>query len=382
MRVETHGSIDSIKPSEWQELRQAAGAHPSVDLRLLRTIEQSLSECDLVHLCVRDEQEALVGYAAVCSMTVDLALLASRRQRNLLTAIRRLRPRFAMVKVLLVGLPVSMAQDALLMTSACGAILPLIDDEVSKIASVRSAHLIVYKEFTGDRLADLHELCGQRGYYPIATPPTYTLQGGFTSFQDYKSRLRSHYRYDIRRSERKLGTAEAQVHRSRDHQAIADTYTPEMHGLYTAVVESAAIRLETLPREFFLRLAENFDGIISLTWLTIRGRVASFNWALEYGSEYYLLFCGIDYAVNKEFDCYFNIVYTELANAAIAESREIHLGQTADMFKARLGATGESMHALIRGSGVPMRAVLRLSRRILFPAQSGQTNSVYRRDTT
>src|SRR6185369_2185034 len=96
----------------------------------------------------------------------------------------------------------------------------------------------------------------------------------------YCAALKSHYRNDVRRSERKFRAAGLGVAQLSDAEAIRRLYTPEVHRLYEAVVARSSVKLEVLPIEFFHQLTRQLPGLVTVTVITRDDRVVAFNWGL------------------------------------------------------------------------------------------------------
>jgi hypothetical protein len=69
------------------------------------------------------------------------------------------------------------------------------------------------------------------------------------------------------------------------------------------------------------------------------------------------LFAGLDYQLNEELDLYFNLMYAGLDRALRKQVSTIHVGQSADAFKARIGCYSEPLYVLAKGL-TPLMALL------------------------
>jgi len=379
-----------------------------MDPRFLLTVERAFPDARCYHALVDDERGQPCAWASLCTFPVDLATLAGPGAQSAVARIRTLQPGFARFRTLFVGLPVSLGQSHLAIApdADASAVLAVLDDACAGVAERDGASLIVWKEFdpaTATRLASLEE----RGYLRAETPAMHELDAGFASFEAYCAALTAHYRADIRRSERKFRASGLRVMQVDDAAEIARLYTAEVHRLYDAVVDRATVKLERLPLEFFHMLAHQFAGLIGLTVVADGDRIVAFNWGLLDGDVYRYLFCGMDYAVARDVDLYFNLMYHQL-DAALrriegepwesssaprrikgepwegspaprriegepwegspAPSRgRIEMGQTADVFKARLGCRAVPRSVYVRGTRPLTRAAVRWGSSLLFP---------------
>jgi predicted N-acyltransferase len=150
-----------------------------------------------------------------------------------------------------------------------------------------------------------------------------------------------------------------------DPAEILRLYTPEVHSLYYQVVAKADLKLEVLPIEFFHQLVSRLKGKVDLCVIFKESEIFAFAWCLGDGSTYHLLYAGLDYQFNNDFDLYFNLVYACLDLALRKQASTIHVGQTANAFKARLGCYSEPKYAFAKGLGPMMFRVVHYGANLL-----------------
>src|SRR6202000_1068948 len=121
-----------------------------------------------------------------------------------------------------------------------------------------------------------------------------------------------------------------------DPQQILAAYTPDVHGLYLNVAARAELKLEVLPIEFFQQLALRAHGEVELLTLAIARRIVALAWCLQAGPDYHVLYGGLDYQLNDDYELYFNLSLASLDHALRKRPARIYFGQTADAFKVRL----------------------------------------------
>jgi hypothetical protein len=130
----------------------------------------------------------------------------------------------------------------------------------------------------------------------------------------------------------------------------------------------AAYRLEKWPAEFFREVARRFGDQASMTRIVAPGgRVAAWAFGVTDGGVYHNLYGGLDYALNEEYDLYFNLYFRDLDRAFRGGATAVNLGQTADWFKARLGALPAPRWFFARGVRPWVQWGLRAGRRWAFP---------------
>jgi predicted N-acyltransferase len=287
---------------------------------------------------------------------------------RMINLLRRIFPSLLRVTVLFCGLPLSVGQKSLLIAPNANAndVIMLLDNIVGQVAVNEKARVIVYKEFGDEDLAQL-DILVQRGYRKGKSLVMHHFPPRFQDFAEYTASLRSFYRNRVLRSRRKFTHAGLRMERYRDPESIRRVYTPEVHRLYEAVFEQAENKLECLPLEFFRELAQQFPSDISLTTLYHQGRIVAFGWALCSGRIYHFLYCGLDYAVNRKFDLYFNLMYADLDHGLKEDVTDIKLGQTADTLKAQLGCEQQPLYFYIKGAGRLWDLCINVGFSLLFP---------------
>jgi len=362
-----HRAAD-LAAADWAKVREVA---PTVfmDPRFLATVERAFATQGRFLLAlVVDQRERPMAWASLCSFPVDVVTLAGPGVQSLAGRLRTVLPRLGLLRTLFVGLPVSLGQSHLVLSADAdpGAVLATLDAALAEIAARERAWLIVWKEFDATAAARLAPLLA-RGYHRAESPVMHELDVRFKDFPDYCAALKSHYRSDVRRSERKFRASGFRVAQMHDAEEIRRVYTPEVHRLYEAVVAKSPVKLEVLPIEFFRELVRQFPGFVTLTAIYDGDRVVAFNWGMMDGRVHHYLFCGMDYAVARDADLYFNLMYHQLDDALRRGPDRIEVGQTADTFKARLGCRPTPRYFYVKPRGLLAGAALRNGFRLLFP---------------
>lgn len=368
-RVQVVEGVAALPMADWAQVREVT-ATVFMDPRFLATVEHAFrTQGRFFHALVYDESARPQAWASVCSFPVDVVTLAGRGIQSAVGGIRVLLPRLGLVRTLFAGLPVSLGQSHLAISPDADpeAVLAALDAALVEIAARERAWLVVWKEFDAATTARLGPTLLARGYRRAESPVMHELEARFADFHDYCAALTSHYRNDIRRSERKFRASGFRVVHLHDADEIRRVYTPDVHRLYEAVVARSTVKLEVLPFEFFRELVRQFPDLVSLTVVFDRDRVVAFNWGMMDGGVHHYLFCGMDYGVAREADLYFNLMYRQLDHALRQRPERIEVGQTADAFKARLGCRPSPRYFFAKAGRFATRLALRHGFRLFFP---------------
>ena len=226
---------------------------------------------------------------------------------------------------------------------------------------------MVVKELDEEQIKTLSPAACDRRYVRGEIPSNFELIHNFASFGEYFAALRSNYRKQITRSQKrfKSGGGSIQVITG---AAIAENYTDAMHALYVAVRDHAQYRMETLPPEFFRETARRFGDDASLTICRLKDDIVGFTFGIKVGHEYHDLYIGLDYARIAEADVYFNLYYHDLDRIFRSGCTRVHLGQTSEEFKSRLGCEAFPRYFYVRAVSPLIHMGLRRAARWIFPA--------------
>ncbi len=351
----------------WQVVCQP-GSDVFMDPRFLRLFEHTMAEKgEYYYVLVRDGAGEPAGAACFSLCELDAALFCQGFVARWITRIRRIWSRYLKFRVLFCGLPFSGGQSHVRLATNAepAAVVDSLRAAALSLARRKRSWLVVFKEFNAEDDEVMHRL-GQLGYVRGESLPMNCVDMRFRSLDDFRASLRSHYRYKINRSRRKFQEAGLRVEHLHG-QAIFDAYTDEVHRLYDAVVDAAEVRLERLPAQFFRELVRSLPEYVTLTTVRHQDRIVAFAWSLFAGGVYHDLFVGLDYDFDVDCDLYFNLMASDLDAAFQTEAREIHMGQTADVFKSRLGCRPQARYVCVEALPFWLALPFRATARWLFP---------------
>jgi predicted N-acyltransferase len=362
-------SLKAVRLDEWNQVFSTSGGDICMDPRLLRALEATMANVSQFrYIIIYDKAGEPVACAVLTTFQLDLAIIAGAGTQRMTKLLRCIFPSLLRVTVLFCGLPLSVGQKSLLIAPDANAndVILLLDNIVGEVAGNEKAQVIVYKEFEDKDSAQLDILI-RRGYHKGNSLDMHYFSPRFRDFAAYLTSLRSDYRRKVLRSQQKFTQAGLRMVRYRDPESIKRVYTPEVHQLYEAVFAKAKNKLECLPLEFFRELARQFPDDISLTTVYQEERIVAFNWELCTGQTYHFLYCGLDYAVNRQYDLYFNMLYADLDHGFREDVTDIKLGQTADTSKAQLGCEQQPLYFYIKGAGRLWGLCINVGFSLLFP---------------
>ncbi|WP_339138294.1 MAG: hypothetical protein WGN25_08590 [Candidatus Electrothrix sp. GW3-4] len=143
--------------------------------------------------------------------------------------------------------------------------------------------------------------------------------------------MRSHYRYKLRSSMKRFQGVTTKI--LQDNRE----FNSQLYQLYEQVYERSEFKLEKLPLSFF----QDFPATISV--FSTEDQVLGFTQTMFSNQggkkEQIFLFGGLDYALNKEFHTYINLLLHVVRTGMGQGADRINMGQTAEDVKTRLGCT-------------------------------------------
>jgi predicted N-acyltransferase len=236
---------------------------------------------------------------------------------------------------------------------------------MEELARKTGAWLMVFKEL--DNASPFADALSRRGYVRGAIPPMHLFDAPFPSFAAYRDALKSRYRAQVLRSQKKLAAAGFETLCGRGAAFLMRHFGDRAHRLYMAVRGKAKHKLELLPADFFRELAAALGDEVLLTVIRRGQQLCAFTFAITRGNCHYNMYSGVDYTLNGDGDLYFNLFYQDIDQALRAGADQLHLGQTSDSFKSRLGSRTLPLWFYARARSAAANRLLRWLAPLAFP---------------
>jgi predicted N-acyltransferase len=359
-------STAEIDRTAWDGICAASGAPVFLDFRFAAAVEVGMrSQCRFWYVIVDDPIGRPVACAGFHAMTIDFTSFADPRFSGMIRRIPGL-SRFRRVKALFCSLPGSPGDRAIAILPGAdsAAVLRAIDNVMIALAREAGVEATVYKEFAPQE-ATWMDAVEELGYRRIEVPPMHLLPALVDDFTQYRAILKSHYRQNINRAMRKLKDTGIEMKVLVDPDEIARVYTPDVHAMYCEMANKSILKLEVFPIDYFLQLARHLAGQVELVAFFKEDRIVAFGWSLYDGNVYHMMYAGLNYAINRKFDLYFNLMYAMFDGALRRRTERIHVGQTATAFKSLVGCFSESRYIYVKGRGPVMWPFFRYGARLL-----------------
>jgi hypothetical protein len=342
--------------------------------RFVKVCQDSNAGDARLHHVVMERNGRPVCTASLSMMRVKIDLLAGPRFRGVVHRVRRFRPRFLELPLLIAGLPVSFGQSCLRIDRSVrpAELLPLLTEVIESVAAESGASLIVAKEFSPFECADLDGL-EALGYSPAASLPGCTLPVRWANFDHYLAEMRAGYRRQVK------ATLDQRDRRGLEIRVSAglDGRCQEIHRLYDQVMDHAEFQLERLEPAFFECLSDVFGPDVRCITVEKEGRVLSAAVMLVGPRVAHFLIAGIDYKLNRTEGAYLNLVTEVVREAIRSKVGFIEMGQTSYEIKQRLGAMTVPRYIYLRHRDPRWHRVLSRSASRLFPERNPAPRRVF-----
>jgi predicted N-acyltransferase len=360
-------TIDDVDLDIWRSVCAESGASIFMDPRFIAAVETGMKEtCRFRYVVVEAQDGRPAACACLTETTIDLLDFTDPRVAWVIRRGPKILSRFRQLKVLFCSLPGSPGERSIAFAAAGdhSESLAALDAEMQRLAAQSGMDAVIYKEFSESDLPAMDPLL-DRGYRRIEIPAMHGLEPSFKSFADYCAALRARYRMQITRSTKKLKNSGIEAVILTDPGEILRVYTPEVHAMYCSMVAKSDLKVETLSIDYYRELTKRLAGQVDLVVLRKDSRIVGFGWCMRDPLAYHMMYAGIDYDLNADFDLYFNLMFAGFDRALRSGLPKINVGQTATVFKSRMGCYSEPRYVYVKGIGRLMSALFYYGARFL-----------------
>jgi hypothetical protein len=212
----------------------------------------------------------------------------------------------------------------------------------------------------------LNERKSRTGYAACAhTLSTAIFHNRFSSYEEYKNSLRSHYRRRLMQAEKKS----AMLHWK---QVPSEEFDQELYELYLQVLHHSDFPLETLGLDFFRACPAEIFALYDTAQQPVAFIMTNHSQA-----QTTFIFGGMDYSRRDEYDLYYNMMIQLLQVGFANHAEIIDFGQTAENTKCRLGCELESRYMLFFTRNPLLMYLSKRLIRLIQYRPSGETYHVF-----
>ena len=299
VRVAPHA--DRFDPAAWQSTFSGTAK----DFRYYELCETTLRQpnFDYRYLLLTDRAGKARALQPLFFTDQDLTAGLGERPRQLVASVRGKFPRFATMKMLMVGCTAGEGHLGVADPADAEAVAALL--EALEIYGRRHrAAIITFKDFPRTYRSALDAPAHARGFVRMPSfPATVIPLSEYKDFDDYLARRLSHsMRKNLRRKFRPVPDQPPVTMEVRtDISDIVD----EVHPLYLQVLSRSAFRFEELTKEYLVGLGRTLPGQTRFFVWRQAGKAVAFSIAAVHDGKFYDNYLGLDYAVALDLHLYF-----------------------------------------------------------------------------
>jgi hypothetical protein len=286
------------------------------DHRYYELVEDTIQpEFDYRYFAIQDESGDVRAVQPFFLLDQDMLAGTDGWLKSAADRIRRIWPRFMMLRTLMVGCAAGEGH------LDSGSALPrtlhaeLLAEGINGHARELNAKLIVLKEFPAADRAALECFLAQ-GYTRVPSLPMTKVSIEYASFDDYvRKALSRNARVNLRKkfkSSQSAATLDMSVYR--DITPMIDDVYP----LYHSVFERSTLRFEKLTKDFFCRIGQTMpDKVRFFVWRNGK-KIVAFGLCMVNEAAFYSEYVGFDYSVAFQLNLY-HVVVRDIMSWAMAQ---------------------------------------------------------------
>jgi hypothetical protein len=271
------------------------------DYRYYEIVEDTICpELSYRYFAIEDEKGEVLAVQPFFIVDQDLLLGASPRIGPVLSAIRRVWPRFMFLRTLMVGCAAGEGHpdDAGAASYKCAQLLA---GALPRLARQQKAPLIVLKEFPS-RYRGVLSCFLSRGFTRVPSMPMTRLDLNYLSFEDYMAKaLKSSGRAKLRKKFRAAGqAAPIEMTAVGNVSDVIDSVYP----LYLQVYHKAKLKFEKLTKEYFLEIGARMPDKARFFIWRQNGKIVAFAFCMAEGDSLFGEYIGLDYPLAMDLHLY------------------------------------------------------------------------------
>ncbi len=357
-------SVSDIERSQWELL---FGRIPE-SYGFYQTLETSHLEGFSFYYLLLYQDRDLILIAPLFTGDFDLGLAVEGIMKKIIQGIRKLFPRFMILKTLFCGSP--FGENGVIGLSRNQSNRDSVMEELAKAmiiyCSLNQIPFIMFKDFLDAEMPLMKPLL-QQNFFEVESFPSVRVELGPGGMEGYFQTLSRHARKDLRKKIKKvlsLGSIEVKV------VDDVETIINDIYPLYLNTYNAGAVRFEKLTKEFFVNVGRYMSGQTKFFLYYVQGHLAAFN--LCFQDQYILIdkFIGFDYELTRKYHLYFFSWYTNIEWCLKHSLRFYQVGQTDYKEKLRLGGYPLPLHVFVRHHNPMINRVLKSISKLLTPSQN------------
>ncbi len=284
---------------------RGAFAHLRKDSRYYEIVEDTICpEFQYRYFAIKDAAGEVCAIQPFLILDQDLVAGAGGQLTAIVCRVRRLWPRFLVMKTLMVGC--AAGEGHLHAPDLKGRLrdAQILSAGIVRLAKQQKASLIVLKEFPAEYRTVLSCFL-KRGFACIPSMPMTRLNIAYRSFEDYMTKaLKSSTRAKLRKKFRVATQADPI---SLEVVSDASQVVKEIYPLYLSVFGRSKLQFEKLTEAYFAEIGRRMPDKARFFLWRQNGKLIAFALCLLEGETLYGEYVGLDYDIALEMHLYFYV---------------------------------------------------------------------------
>lgn len=360
----TYQILDSITKIKKQDWDLVLGDAPE-GYYFYKTVEEARLQGFSFYYIVLYEKDNCLLIAPLFVADFNLDIAAEGAIEKIIQCIRKLLPRFFILKTLFCGSPfaengyLGIRKDLPDKNYVVGKLIKIID----ALAYAKGIPLVIFKDFLKSDTPVL-DLLLSNGFFKLQSFPSVVTELNFSSFQDYLKSLGHSTRKNLRKKIKQAYSGQNFSIKTTDR---VDDIIDEVYRLYLNNYSCGATKFEKLTKDFFINVGKYLSPYAKFFLYYCNGKLGAFNLCFVFKDLFIDKFIGFDYDISNRYNLYyvswcFNVEWC-LKNSI----RFYQSGQTDYYPKVRLGGRLIPLYAYLKHRNPALNQLLKLLARFLKP---------------
>lgn len=341
---ELYDSVTSIKEDDWN----AVLGDVAEGYYFYKALEESkLQQFKFLYAVLRRNGKILV-LAPLFVSRLNLDMTITGFIQKAIRGLRKLIPNFFSVKTLFCGSPfgengvLGFAQD--LQPEERKSLLSLLVRNMEALCSEKKLSLVVFKDYDEKNDAMIFRPLRALGFFRINSFPSAGLAIDFKSPDEYFQRLSYSTRKNFRRKLKRIQNDRIRIEITDDVKGVLE----DIYRLYLNTYNQGEVKFETLTKDFFKAIAENFKPQAKFFLYYVDGQLCAFNLCFVHRRLFIDKFIGFDYERSNDHHLY-QLSWYQNIKWCVENSMEYYqMGQTDYAPKLALGAKLVPLYAYVK----------------------------------
>ncbi len=297
LTIKVISKIEEIDPEAWDSLFPGA----LENYNFYKTLDESRFDQFSFYYLLVYANETVVGAAPCFLMDYALETTVQGPLKVIFTALKKVFPNFASLRVLVCGLPMEQGRMGFGNWDSSEVFRSILDG-MEQLAKDKRISILGFKDF-GERFCPLLDKLQNHGFYKFQSLPTTQMGTCFENFDQYFKTLSRVSRDGLKRKFKKVDGIVPLDMEVTDE--LTQDILDEVYALYRQTESQGAYQFETAPKEFFRLISKNMPNIAKYFLWRIRGKLVAFALCLVSKELFVDFYLGFDYSVAYQYHLYF-----------------------------------------------------------------------------